>query len=204
MLIGYARTSTIDQAAGLEAQRRDLEAAGCEKILAEHSSSVGDRLELKKALDYLRTRDTLVVTKIDRLARSTLHLWEIVKGLEARGAGLRVLSLGGEMIDTRSATGRLILTLMSGIAGFERDVMLERQREGIARAKAAGKYRGRKPTARSKAIEVDRLRAAGKTPTQIARELCIGRGSVYRILGLVPIATIAAGAPPLNILRSNI
>jgi DNA invertase Pin-like site-specific DNA recombinase len=185
MLIGYARTSTLDQEAGLEAQKRDLVAAGCEKILAEHSSSVGDRLELNRALEFVRKDDTLVVTKIDRLARSTLHLWEIVKGLEARGVGLRVLNLGGEIVDTKSATGRLILTIFAGFAQFEREMMLERQREGIAKAKAAGKYRGRKPTARARAAEVSVLRAAGKTPTEIARELGIGRGSVYRLVSSI-------------------
>ncbi len=182
MLVGYARTSTLDQEAGLEAQKRDLAAAGCEKILAEYSSSVGDRAELAKALEFVRKDDTLVVTKIDRLARSTMHLWEMVKGLEAKGVGLRVLNLGGEIVDTKSASGRLILTIFAGFSQFEREQMLERQREGIAKAKAAGKYRGRKPTARAKSAEIQRLRANGKTPTEIARELGIGRGSVYRLI----------------------
>ena len=182
MLIGYARTSTAEQAAGLAAQKRDLKAAGCEKTLAEEASSVGDREQLAKALDFVREGDTLVVTKVDRLARSTRHLWEIVEKLEARGVGLRVLNLGGETVDTKSATGRLILTIFAGFAQFEREMMLERQREGIAKAKAAGKYRGRKPTARAKAGDVARLKDAGKTPTEISRALGIGRGSVYRIM----------------------
>jgi len=181
-LIGYARTSTADQEAGLEAQLRDLQAASCTKVFSEQVSSIGERAELVKALAYLREEDTLVVTKIDRLARSTIGLWEIVSSLEDQGIGLRVLNLGGEVIDTKNATGRLILTIFSGFAQFEREMMLERQREGIAKAKAAGKYLGRKPTARAKAPEVLRLHSEGKTPTEIARTVGIGRGSVYRIV----------------------
>ena len=102
-------------------------------------SSIGERAELERALAYLREDDTLVVTKIDRLARSTVGLWEIVRGLDEEGVGLRVLNLGGEVVDTKSATGRLILTIFAGFAQFEREMMLERQREGIAKAKAEGK-----------------------------------------------------------------
>jgi DNA invertase Pin-like site-specific DNA recombinase len=85
-------------------------------------------------------------------------------------------------VDTTSANGRLILTIFAGFAQFERELMLERQREGIAKAKAAGRYKGRKPTARAKAVDVLRLHAEGRTPTEIARQLGIGRGSVYRII----------------------
>ncbi|WP_394026711.1 recombinase family protein [Xanthobacter flavus] len=182
MLVGYARTSTTEQEAGLEAQRRDLDAAGCGKVFAEHVSSVGDRDRLKQALEFVREGDTLVITKIDRLARSTIHLWEIVRDLDAKGVGLRVLNLGGEVVDTKSATGRLILTIFAGFAQFEREMMLERQREGIAKAKAEGKYLGRKPTARAKSEEVLKLHREGKTPTEIAAAVGIGRGSVYRIV----------------------
>lgn len=182
MLIGYARTSTADQVAGLEAQVRDLEAAGCERIFSERVSSVGARAELDRALAFVRDGDTLVVTKVDRLARSTMGLWEIVQGLEARGVSLRVLNLGGEAVDTRSAQGRLILTIFGGFAQFEREMMLERQREGIAKAKAEGAYKGRKPTARAKAGEARKLASDGKTVTEIAKTLGIGRASVYRAL----------------------
>lgn len=182
MLVGYARTSTTEQEAGLEAQRRDLDAAGCGKVFAEHVSSVGERDRLRQALEFVREGDTLVITKIDRLARSTIHLWEIVRDLDGKGVGLRVLNLGGEVVDTKSATGRLILTIFAGFAQFEREMMLERQREGIAKAKAEGKYLGRKPTARAKSEEVLRLHREGKTPTEIAATVGIGRGSVYRIV----------------------
>ena len=129
--------------------------------------------------------DTLVVTKVDRLARSTVGLWEIVKRLEAvedGGAGLRVLNLGGETVDTKSATGKSILTIFAGFAQFEREMMLERQREGIAKAKGRGRYLGRKPSARLKADEAMQLFKEGRTVTQIAKALGIGRGSVYRAL----------------------
>jgi DNA invertase Pin-like site-specific DNA recombinase len=129
-LVGYARTSTTEQEAGLEAQTRDLRAAGCTKIFREQASSIGQRSHLERALDYVRAGDTLVVTKVDRLARSTVGLWEIVKRLESiddGGVGLRVLNLGGETVDTKSATGKLILTIFAGFAQFEREMMLERQ-----------------------------------------------------------------------------
>lgn len=182
MLIGYARTSTTDQEAGLDAQLRDLKLAGCEQVFAEQVSSVASRIELEAALKFARQGDTLVVTKLDRLARSVGKAWEVVENLEAKGAGLRILSLGGDMIDTRSATGKLILTVFAGFAQFEREMMLERQREGIAKARGEGKYRGRKPTARAKADEARRLHAEGKTVSEVAKALGIGRASVYRAL----------------------
>lgn len=181
MIIGYARTSTTDQIAGLEAQERDLNEAGCEKLFVEQVSSVDAkaREKLTEALDYIREGDTIVVTKLDRLARSVAHLLEILEDVTAKGASLRILSMG---IDTGTATGKLMLTLLGGVAEFERSIMLERQREGIAKAKAAGKYKGRKPTARAKAEEVIALRSEGLGATEISRHLGIGRASVYRIL----------------------
>ena len=181
MIVGYARTSTLDQTAGLETQQDDLAVAGCEKVFVEQVSSVDvkAREKLSEALDYIREGDTLVVTKLDRLARSVAHLLEILEALEAKGASLRILSMG---IDTGTATGKLMLTILGGVAEFERSIMLERQREGIAKAKAAGKYKGRKPTARAKAKEVLALRKEGVGATEIARQLSIGRASVYRIL----------------------
>lgn len=180
-IVGYLRTSTLDQTAGLDAQRRDLEAAGCDKLFCEQVSSVDldARERLAEALDYLRDGDTLVVTKLDRLARSVRHLLDVLDTLTAKGASLRVLDMG---IDTGTATGKLLLTILGGIAEFERQIMLERQREGIAKAKAAGKYKGRKPTARAKAGEAQRLRAEGLGATEIAQRLGISRASVYRAL----------------------
>ena len=179
-LIGYARTSTTDQKAGLAAQLRDLNAAGCTKVFHEELSSVATkRPQLDAALDYLREGDTLIVTKPDRLARSTLDLLQIAKGLEGEGVTLRILSLD---LNTSTPTGKLMLTVLGGIATFERDLMLERQREGIAKAKAEGKYKGRAPTARRKAADVVRLKAEGMTGAAIAAQLGIGRASVFRIL----------------------
>ena len=131
------------------------------------------------ALDFVREGDTLVVTKLDRLARSTRRLNEIVDRLREKGSHLQVLDLG---IDTATPTGELVLTIIGGIAQFERQMMLERQREGIAKAKAEGKYKGRKPTARAKTQAVLDMRSKGIRATAIAEELGIGRASVYRIL----------------------
>lgn len=181
-LIGYARTSTTEQQAGLDAQLRDLKAAGCKKVFNEQQSSVVARAQLEAALDYCREGDTLVVTKLDRLARSARHLSELVDQLETKGVTLRILNFGGDAVDTRGATGRLMLNMFAAMAQFEREMMLERQREGIAKAKADGKYKGRKPTARLKADDAVRLFREGKRVAHIAKELGIGRGSVYRAI----------------------
>jgi len=178
--VGYTRTSTFDQVAGLEAQLCDLGAAGCEKVFEEQTSAVGKRPRLEAALDFIREGDTLIVTKLDRLARSTSHLLEILERVKAKGANLHIQNIGA---DSASPTGKLIYTLVAAISAFERELMLERQREGVARAKALGKYKGRKPTARARADEVNSLKADGVRPVDIARRLGIGRASVYRILG---------------------
>ncbi|CUW41245.1 Putative integrase-like protein y4lS [Magnetospirillum sp. XM-1] len=181
MLVGYARTSTLDQKASIEAQARDLTAAGCGKLFSEQVSSidVGNREQLTQALDFIREGDALVVTKLDRLARSVGHLLSIMDTIKDKGADLRILNMG---IDTATPTGKLMLTVLGGVAEFEREIMLERQREGIARAKSQGKYKGRKPTARAKEEDVLRLKSDGIGATEIARRLGIGRASVYRLL----------------------
>lgn len=180
-LVGYARTSTADQKAGLEAQLRDLSRAGCVKIFKEEVSSVAtSRPELDRVLDYVREGDTLIVTKTDRLARSTADLLQITQMLGKKGVALRFL--GNPDLNTDSPNGRLMLTILGAIAQFERELMLERQREGIAKAKADGKYKGRAPTARRKGYEVIRLKEEGLTGDAIAERLGIGRASVFRIL----------------------
>ena len=178
MIIGYARTSTTDQRAGLEAQERDLRAAGAERLFSEETSSVATRAALRDALDYLRDGDVLMVTKLDRLARSIRDLMETVEAVKAKGAALRILAMD---LDTGSATGKLMLGILGSVAEFEREIMLERQREGIAKAKAAGKYKGRAPTARRKAEEVQRLLSEGLTEVAVADRLNISRSSVQRI-----------------------
>ena len=123
--------------------------------------------------------DTLVVTKLDRLARCVPHMWEIIDRLRAKGVALRIVNMG---IDTNTPTGKLMLNVLGGVAEFEREMMLERQREGIAKAKAEGKYRGRKPTARAKTDDVKALAADGVSLSEIARRLGIGKASVHRII----------------------
>jgi DNA invertase Pin-like site-specific DNA recombinase len=183
MLIGYARTSTHDQTAGLAAQQQALTDAGCEKIFAEQVSSVASRDVLKAALAFLREGDVLIVTKPDRLARSTTDLLAIEADLTKRGVGLVIQSMG---LDTRgngsNPTTRLQLTILAAVAQFEREVMLERQRDGIAAAKKEGKYKGRKPTARVKSAEIRALAADGLSKEAIAQKLDISRRSVFRIL----------------------
>jgi DNA invertase Pin-like site-specific DNA recombinase len=179
MIVGYARTSTTEQVAGFEAQLLALKEAGCEKAFQEQVSAVKQRDQLEAALEFVREGDVFTVTKLDRLARSTQHLLEIVARLTQKGANLRVLNIG---LDTSNPTGKLMLTLLGAIAEFERELMLERQRDGIAAAKAEGKYKGRQPTAMTKAPEILQLISQGKTRQQVATELGVGVASVYRVL----------------------
>jgi DNA invertase Pin-like site-specific DNA recombinase len=183
MIIGYARTSTEDQKAGYAAQARDLHAAGADAIYQEQVSSVQDRPELRRAIAALLPNDTLVVTKLDRLARSMRNLTEIIDLLEQRGAALRILDFGGASVDTRSATGRLMLNLFGGFAQFEREMMLERQREGIARARSQGKYKGRKPWVHRRREEVETLAQTGASQMVIAARTGMSRASVRKLLG---------------------
>lgn len=182
MLVGVARTSTIDQEAGLEAQVRDLKAYGCDEVYQEQVSSVGERPQLDAAIKSLRSGDKLVVTKLDRLARSVRHLGELLEILDSKDAGLVVLSLGGQQVDTTTATGKLMLNVMSAVAQFEREMMLERQKEGIAKAKKEGKYTGRKPTAMAKSDAVLSLLISGMPKAKVCQQVGISRASLYRIL----------------------
>ena len=179
MIIGYARTSTVDQIAGFETQLKELEIANCEKIFREQVSSVGNRVQLEAALEFAREGDVLTVTKLDRLARSVADLMVIIGSLKKKLVGLRILNLG---MDTQTPTGKLMLTVLGSIAQFEREMMLERQREGVAKAKAAGKYKGRKPLSENKRHEIVCLAAAGMPKAVIARKLHIGEATVYRVL----------------------
>lgn len=182
MLIGYARVSSAGQS--LETQLEALQAAGCEKIFAEKRSgrTASDRPELAKALYATRTGDTLVVTRLDRLARSVGDLHRTVEQLIAEGVGFRCLQQGG--VDTSSSTGKLTLSVLGAVAEFENDIRRERQRDGIERAKKRGVYKGRK-----RSIDVDRvheLKSSGVGPAAIAREMGISRASVYRALAERP------------------
>ncbi|MDC1258543.1 recombinase family protein [Planktomarina temperata] len=182
MLIGYARTSTTDQQAGFDAQLVELETYGCERIFKEQVSAVASRGELDKAIDMLRDGDKLVVTKLDRLARNVMHMGELLQQIEAKGAGLVILSLGSERIDTTTATGKLVLNMMVSVAQFEREMMKERQVEGIKRAQAEGKYKGRVPKAMRQADKVKALVAAGVDKLKIQEQLGMSKASYYRCL----------------------
>ncbi|MGV8057785.1 MAG: recombinase family protein [Smithellaceae bacterium] len=178
-IIGYARVSTTDQ--NLEIQLEQLSAAGCTKIYQEKvSGAKRDRPELEKLLEHIREEDTVVVCKLDRIARSTRHLLEIVDYLKEKGVTFKVLNMN---LDTSTATGRLMLELLAAIGQFERSMLLERQAEGIEQAKLKGIYKGRQPTAQKKAGEVKQLLAEGVPKLEIAKRLCIGKSSVYRIAG---------------------
>lgn len=180
MMVGYARSSTLEQVAGFEAQIAALKVAGCEKLFQEQISSVAPRRALQTALEFVREGDVLVVTKLDRLAHSVAHLGQIMDGLERRKVGLRVLDLG---LDTSAVTGQLMLNVLGSVAQFERSMMLERQRDGIAEAKQEGKYKGRAPTAMRQAQRIKELTGQGTTRKAIAALLGVSERSVYRALG---------------------
>jgi DNA invertase Pin-like site-specific DNA recombinase len=179
MIIGYARTSTADQMAGFESQIVELQSIDCEKIYQEQVSSIGNRAQLDAALEFVREGDVLVVTKLDRLARSVRDLMTIIHRLERKQVGLRILNLG---IDTQTTTGKLMLTILGGIAQFEREMMLERQREGVAKAKREGKYTGRKPIDTTRQAAIIRLNTEGLTKAEIANQVGVGEATVYRVL----------------------
>lgn len=174
---GYARVSTAEQ--DLTVQLQALKAAGCETIRSEKVSgtTTKGRSELAILREFMRKGDTLVVTRIDRLARSIGDLQDIVRSLKENGVALRATE---QPIDTSTAAGKAFLDMLGVFAEFETNLRRERQLEGIAQAKARGVYTGRKPSIdRAKVLE---LHATGLGPTEIADELRIGRASVYRIL----------------------
>ena len=179
MLVGYARVSTLDQLAGFNDQVEQLRRLGVEKIFQEQVSAVAGRPRLEAALDFVRDGDVLIVTRLDRLARSTKHFCEIHERLERKGVKLKVLDLG---IDTGTVTGRMIAEIVIAVAGFERRLLLERQKVGTAAAKSEGRYKGRAPTARRRFGEVLDLHHAGVRPDEIAARLAISRSSVFRAL----------------------
>jgi len=177
-LYGYARVSSTDQ--DLSVQKRALHAAGCQTIRAEKRSATkrDGRTELQLLLEFLRDGDTLVVTRIDRLARSMKDLQDIVYELKAKGVALKATE---QPIDTGTAAGKAFLDMLGVFAEFETNLRRERQLEGIANAKAKGIYTGRKPSIDPE--EVKRLRIEENLgATAIAARLGIGRASVYRVL----------------------
>jgi DNA invertase Pin-like site-specific DNA recombinase len=192
MIFGYARVSTAEQEAGLWSQVHDLQTSftvgvgqpGC-VVFREKASAVGERPVLEKILDDIKRGDTLVVTKLDRLARSVAHLGQIAEHLEKRGASLRILNIS---MDTATPTGKFMLNVLGSVAQFERELMLERQKEGIEVAKKKGKYKGRKAGVDAEAVKdaFDRRVAKGKSRPQAVAEVAesyrISERQVYRHL----------------------
>ena len=183
-LFGYARVSTTDQDLGI--QEATLRAAGCQTIRSEKKSGTerGSRTELQILLDFLRKGDTLVVTRIDRLARSMKDLQDIVHELKGRGIALKATE---QPIDTSTAAGKAFLDMLGVFAEFETNLRKERQTEGIQAAKARGVYKGGK--ARIDPEAVRELAAGGMKPAHIARQLGISRGTVYRCLPTASVPT---------------
>jgi DNA invertase Pin-like site-specific DNA recombinase len=178
MLVGYGRVSSTGQS--LDIQHHALAEAGCDKVFSEQVSgrSTNGRDQLAHALDFVREGDTLVVTRLDRLARSVGDLHRIIERLTEKKVAFRCLNQSG--VDTDTSTGRLMLAVLGAVAAFENDIRRERQLEGIEKAKVAGKYRGR--PASIDAERVKELRNTGMGAAQIARTMNIGRASVYRAL----------------------
>ncbi len=174
--VGYARVSTAGQS--LESQLEALRA--CDKVFQEKESGAkAERPQLVTMLDYVREGDTITVTKLCRLARNTKHLLDVVDYLDQKGVSLVVLNLG---IDTKSPTGRLMLTMIGAVASFERQLLLERQAEGIAVAKSKGKYKGRKPISMEKVEVVRQLIEDGISKKSVSKRVGISLASVYRIV----------------------
>lgn len=181
-LIGYCRVSSTGQS--LEIQEDQLREAGCEEIFSEKRSgtSTAGREQLDLALRFVRKGDILVVTRLDRLARSISDLSKIIDQLAAKQVGFRCLQQGA--VDTTKPEGRLMLQLLGCFAEFETAIRKERQREGIEKAKSEGRYRGR-PISIDR-DEIAKLTAEGVGPTEVAKRLGIGRASVYRHIGTAP------------------
>lgn len=191
-IYGYARTSSLEQIAGFENQIERLQIVGCDKVFSEQVSAtdMAGRKQWAAMMNGLKSGDVVVITKIDRAARSISDMVGITKALNDVGASIRILDMN---IDTKTPTGALMLNIFSSVAQFEKDMMLERQRVGIAAAKERDKdlplelrtYKGAKPTARAKTDSVKALLATGMTKEQVAKDLNIGVASVYRILKTV-------------------
>lgn len=176
---GYARVSTAEQ--NPEAQEQALKAAGCTVIRTDKKSGTTreGRRELETLMDFLRSGDVLIITRIDRLARSISDLQAIIGELKAKGVQLRCTE---QPVDTSTAAGKAFLDMLGVFAEFETNLRKERQAEGIAVAKSKGVYTGRKPTATGQAEKAKELHAAGKSVTEIGNVLGISRSSVFRCL----------------------
>jgi DNA invertase Pin-like site-specific DNA recombinase len=179
-IIGYARVSTVDQSLTIQVEK--LEAYQCHKIYRDKASgTTSERPQLKACLDYVREGDVLVITKLDRLARSTFNLSHIMDGLKTKGVELVVLD---QAIDTSTPTGRLLFNMLGVIAEFENELRRERQMEGIAKAKAVGTKFGAKKLLDEE--DIDQLRsdrASGKPVPYLCKKYRVSRTTIYRVLG---------------------
>lgn len=173
--IGYARVSTIDQ--NLDLQIDELENAGCTKIFQEKVSSVKKRTEFEKCMEYLRSGDTLVVWKLDRLGRTTKKLLELIDDLEERNINLQIITLG---VDTSSAAGRLFFTMMAGLAEMERELIRERTKAGLDAARTRGRLGGRKPLDQDILHRALMMYEAKMTVEDITKTLNISRSTFYK------------------------
>src|SRR5690349_875860 len=180
MLIGYARVSTVEQ--NLALQRDALTEAGCQRIFTEQmSGAVTDRPALHDALEFARSGDTLIVWKLDRLARSMKQLIESIENLRVRGIGFRSLT---EALDTTTAQGRLVFHMFGALAEFERSLIRERTQAGLAAARRLGRSGGRPPKLTDDDIEAAKAMLANRdiAVTQIAQRLGISPATLYRYL----------------------
>lgn len=181
-VIGYARVSSVGQS--LEVQNDKLSSYGCDEVFSDKKTgTTADRPELQACLKYVRKGDSLVITKLDRLARSTFHLTQIAKQLEDKGVDLIVLD---QKIDTSTPTGRLMFNMLASIAEFETEIRKERQLEGIAKAKENGVQFGRK--AKLTPQEVQQLaldRSSGVKIKDLMQKYGLSKASVYRLLEAV-------------------
>jgi len=184
-IIGYARVSTGQQDHATQVDR--LKAAGAEKVFAEKRSGLdGTRPELSRCLEYVREGDTLLVTKLDRLARSTADLYRIVSGLEGKGVSFKVLD--DSAVDTTSRTGKLVMGILALIAEFETAIRRERQMEGIAAAKEKAEKEGRPYAGRPRLVtdevraRVLSLRDDGMSIRKIATEIGLSKATIQKIV----------------------
>lgn len=180
LVVGYARVSRTDQTVAL--QRDALKAAGCRRIFSDHgvSGSATQRRGLDAVLAFLKQGDTLVVWKLDRLGRSLFHLVQVISELGERGINFRSLS---DPIDTASPGGRLVLHIMAALAEFERSLIRERTRAGLAAAKRRGRKLGRRRSLSADQIDkARRLIRGGKTRSEVAARLGVARSTLYLAL----------------------
>ena len=176
--VGYARVSTTGQS--LDVQMSKLEAAGCDKIYQEkRSGKTASRPEFKKCLEYIRSGDTLIITKLDRLARSVIHLSQIADRFQTESIELVVID---QSIDTATSTGRLMFNMLSCIAEFENDLRSERQKEGIAKAKEKGIKFGRRPKLTPELEDKIMTLRESISVADIAIETDLGVATIYRVL----------------------